>query len=1028
MLARHFRALALLLVLTLLAGASARLDDEKEPPDDEPSDAPPGKVEPVLNTGGHTATVAEMAFDPAARKLYTAGPPGEVNEWHVETGERLRVWRFPYIANRISLSRDGKRLAVAGHSAGTGEKPYWLIDLRTGDVTAGSLEGRGKIIHRLAFDFEGKRLAFALPRRFLVQPVDGKGKALDLPREGLTQGLTFDPTGKWLASGWFFLEAKKGEKKESGVRLYDVRPGPNRGPSVILEGASGPTPCVAFSPDGKRLACINGSTEPTLKVWAVSDNPGKPKQTFDRKALRGALKKALDRPGLGLWEPIGVAFLPGGDVIAAWEQGEHLRLFRVNLDKKTLTLLSGDLRRESRTGGMAVSQNGKYVAVSVRPGYKIAVYDLEANKLLTYRDPVTKKAAESFGPSLPPPLHVGWMPEGYGIVWGYTRQLKVKWQDTMTHGINLDTMKALEKGQRAKAVSPGELPPGWKVEFDNKQRAAFLTRPKAKSKVQIQLKEVQPVLTKVFKVKDGLRLLVNYDAGRHLAIVDPDTGKPLDQVGRLYFPVLDLAVSPDGKYLLVAGGDQRLRLYDLSKPRFPLLEVAARRQEWIAWTKEGYYAGSPGGEQLIGWKVSVKGQTLASFYPAQTFRKTHYKPEVLQELLRSGSLDSALQKVKAKSGGKAEVKARSVEDALPPTVTITKAERDPKNERKWTITAVAESADGKKQPIEMLKLLIDGRPLPGELSTKRLKAGERAVTWEVPDMPPGEKVELKVLARGPDTYGVSQPREITVPAPAAQRPALHVVSVGMTYTGDKALDLGPCPKNDAAEIFKQFPASCVGKDNLFGTAPHKHLLIDKAAGKEGVKAALDQVKKDVKPRDLVVFFYAGHGVVEKNEFYLLTHGSDLNALAGTALSGKALWDELADFPCQVLVLLDACHSGESAKVLRQPATDEASRKLADEECSVTLIDAAMGHQRALQPEGGKHGFFTQAVLAALKRNKDVTHNRFNGRQYVHHLFGDVFDEVEGLTKGRQHPTISLPWTVESYPVRQVAQARKAVAP
>jgi len=284
-------------------------------------------------------------------------------------------------------------------------------------------------------------------------------------------------------------------------------------------------------------------------------------------------------------------------------------------------------------------------------------------------------------------------------------------------------------------------------------------------------------------------------------------------------------------------------------------------------------------------------------------------------------------------------------------------------------------------------------------------------------MPEGA-VELKVLARGPDVVGVSPTRKIDVPVPVARRPALHVVAVGLTYKGNK-LDLGDCPKNDATEICKQIPAACAGPANYFGAAPQAHLLIDKDATRPGVLQALARVKKAVKPRDLLVFFFAGHGANEKGEFYLLTHEADPTNLAKTALSGKQLREALADFPCQVLVLLDACHSTNAGRALRSPA-DEASRDLADEECSATLIAAAMGHQRALQPPGGKHGYFTLAVLDALKRKRPgVAFNRLNGQQYVHHLFSDVFDEVQAATKDQQHPMLVLPWTVESYPLRKV---------
>jgi hypothetical protein len=122
----------------------------------------------------------------------------------------------------------------------------------------------------------------------------------------------------------------------------------------------------------------------------------------------------------------------------------------------------------------------------------------------------------------------------------------------------------------------------------------------------------------------------------------------------------------------------------------------------------------------------------------------------------------------------------------------------------------------------------------------------------------------------------------------------------------------------------------------------------------------------------------------------------------------------------VLVLLDACYSGLFGRAL-EPATDEASRQLTDEDCAVTLLAAAMGYEKALERKGASNGLFTSALLQALGRQKEVSHNRRDGRQYVHHLFADIHDDVQAESKGKQHPFLSLPWMVESFPVRRVGR-------
>jgi WD40 repeat protein len=1018
MTARWFRAPALLLLLVALAGPGGA-DDEQTPKSDEDGPAePPGKAVPVLDVGGHSGQITEMVFGKDGKHLYTVGAPGELREWDLSTGEARRVWRFSQSVWRIALSADGKRVAVAGPGGPPGKDgksrlPIWLVDLADGKISWQPALGKG-IVHHLAFAPDGKAIALSGEADTRVIALEQKAPVKVCKGTRHVETLAFDPSGEWLLTA-------RGGLKDTAPPLEIWNVSAKTPVPVALPKAAWEEPRAAWSADGKLVAAISGGDRPSFRVWKAGDRPAVDWE-LDHGGLIAQLGKQIQG---GAWHSVGVAFLPKEEVIACWKQDRRgdnrLQIVRFNLKtKRAASLPVNVFQPQPDAGRLALSPNGRFLAVTTNQAFKVQLVDLLTQGLVRRRDRKSGKLAElELGPPLERVWAVGWAAEGRAIAWGRgIRGPNFKETELYTRGLNLRTLEPLSPEAYRKAKQGGDLPDGWQLKRE------VLHRPN--KQVKLALPDTKITKGRAFKdQKKKVRLIVAHNNGHNLKIVDPDTGKPLASVGGRFDGIRDLAVSPDERYLLVNGGGAALHVYDLARPERALLQIVYDRGEWIALAEKGYYAGTYNGARLAGWKVSAGPDQPAAFFTAERFRKRLYKPELIQTLLEAGSLEAALKKVE-----KPGVKARNVEEMLPPQVTITKAEPDKKNQRKWTITAVAEAGPNKKQPIESLKLLIDGRPLPGELSVKPLKAGQRAVTWEVAEMPAGEKVELKVLARGPDVYGVSQPREITVPAPAAQRPALHVVSVGMTYTGDKALDLGACPKNDATEIFKQFPDSCVGKDNLFGSVSHKHLLIDKEAGKAGVLAALAKVKKDVKPRDLLVFFYAGHGVVERNEFYLLTHGANLNALAGTALSGSALREALGDFPCQVLVLLDACHSGKAGEALRnagygKPATDEASRSLADEECSVTLIAAAMGHQRALQPEGGSHGFFTDAILKALKRSREVTHNKFNGRQYVHHLFGDVFDEVEGLTNGKQHPTLSLPWTVESYPVRQVEQVRKA---
>ncbi|MEZ6125722.1 MAG: hypothetical protein R3C49_21460 [Planctomycetaceae bacterium] len=110
-----------------------------------------------------------------------------------------------------------------------------------------------------------------------------------------------------------------------------------------------------------------------------------------------------------------------------------------------------------------------------------------------------------------------------------------------------------------------------------------------------------------------------------LTLHDADSGTTLREFVGHTGIIWAVAVSPDGRTLLSASGDQTLKLWDLesvvSDPQLktvaPLLNFffTKDQQDFVAWTEEGYYSASPGGEDLIGWHTNRGIDKAASFPP-----------------------------------------------------------------------------------------------------------------------------------------------------------------------------------------------------------------------------------------------------------------------------------------------------------------------------------------------------------------------------------------------------------------------------
>ena len=345
----------------------------------------------------------------------------------------------------------------------------------------------------------------------------------------------------------------------------------------------------------------------------------------------------------------------------------------------------------------------------------------------------------------------------------------------------------------------------------------------------------------------------------------------------------ELCVSPDGRYLLSGGVDGILRILALDG-RGPMLSLFSAENDWVAWTPEGYYAASPGGEQLMGWQVNNGPYAMGTFYPASQFRKTLYRPDVIKRLLGGGSLDKALAGADAATGR--DGKRTDVARILPPKVAITtpsdaKVDLDGNT---LEIKAVASSVGD--HPVTTLRLLIDGRPAPeGLKSFTEPKLGEVRVSWTV-EVPPGNH-RLTVQASNAVSKAVSDPVEVVTANndnPVATAASLYVLAVGINDYPEKRLKLD-CAAPDAQALRQAFVTN---SSKLFRVVEVK-LLLNGEATRANMLEGLQWLAGKARPGDVVVVFYAGHGDCKiEDQFYLVPVDANLRNLSATGISGEAL--------------------------------------------------------------------------------------------------------------------------------------------
>jgi WD40 repeat protein len=915
----------------------------------------------VLDSGGHTAEVVKVLFTPDGQQVVTVSRDKTVRVWDVQTGQTVRVLRPPIghgLAGELfagALSPDGKTLAVAGYGVLDGKDrvgPIYLIPLTGGPVRV--LKGIPRSLYALAFSPDGKRLAAGWTEGTAVVWDAASGRP-EKTLLGHTKGinvLAFSPDGSRLATG----------SSDRTVRLWSVASGKGE---AVLEGAPDVVMAVAWSADGKKVHG-GGLHDGTVHVWDAAT--GAEERVIDQDLVAGAVLDLTVRDGQ--------------DLLCTWRQRKSRQHFRggtSHVNPATGAHREGLVLHEGSTAtamSTALTRDGKLAATSGGDDHQTYLWSIADGKVVHRLAGLGR-----------PVFSVGWSAEVPAIGWGVPRKAG-------------DHKPPLQWSLR-----PGDLT--LSTRLDPKSFGGALRTHGGLSLVQVgqsrlAVKEGDEVLATltVSGVIDSFTLLpgdrVAVGVGDWITLFEARTGKHLRGLGRHLGRTFTMAPSPDGKYLVSGSTDQTVRVWDPRHPN-PVLSVFAVGSEWVAWTPEGYYAASPGGERLMGWHVNNGTDKLASFYPASRFRASLYRPDLIRLLLADG-IDGDLKKALAaadRARGRPQTEATEVADVLPPKVTLAAPGVKEPTVHEPTLEVAATALGMGKHPVKSLQLLVDGRPYEGNKSLRvydAVKPGEAVKEKWTVQLTPGEH-SLRVLARSAVSMGMSDDLEVTYAQPVP-RPSLYLLAVGIDSYKDKNLKL-KCAVQDATELEKAFEDRSKG---LFDVKAK--VLRDGEATQAGLLAGLDWLKANMKPHDLAVVFYAGHGDTDaKGRFYLLPQDVDVGKLADTGVSGDVLKQHLADLPGKVVLLLDACHSGSIGRVVNDLARD-----LAGDDSGVVVMCAALGDERAGEANG--HGFFCQALIEALEGK--AAKNPRDGCVYFHHLEQYVMDRVPELSRDEQHATTAKP--------------------
>lgn len=181
-------------------------------------------------------------------------------------------------------------------------------------------------------------------------------------------------------------------------------------------------------------------------------------------------------------------------------------------------------------------------------------------------------------------------------------------------------------------------------------------------------------------------------------------------------------------------------------------------------------------------------------------------------------------------------------------------------------------------------------------------------------------------------------------------------------------------------------------------------LFNEEASRTALEAAFGRAQLTAGPRDVFVFYYAGHGVMsedgERNFFLMPAESTQLYGttveLASRAVSSSQLQAWSRDIPAQKqLFLLDACQSAGAleAVAVRGAAQEKAIAQLS-RSTGTHWLAASGSEQFASEVEELGHGVFTHALIEGLKGAADSG----DGRVTVNELKSYLEAQVPELTR------------------------------
>ncbi|HEV3439912.1 MAG TPA: caspase family protein, partial [Gemmata sp.] len=549
----------------------------------------------------------------------------------------------------------------------------------------------------------------------------------------------------------------------------------------------------------------------------------------------------------------------------------------------------------------------------------------------------------------------------------------------------------------------------------------------------------QPALGAAFEVKEGKLVVARVDVGSPAYEAGLTKGDAIDLLvidGRRFFDLrpgekqlgtaeaaVEALKHPQSGIELVFGWvspgqvgrratPTRLKQRPLWK-WFPAFDDHNRLTDSVVWMWYGsyYYTASVHGDRMIGWNMNdIKVDGTPTFHPLERFKHLFLKPDTIAKLMATRSVEEAL-----KDAQDGNPQRRSFRDSEPAPVTLALKQGVVRGDGVPVTISVNPQGNNPDLLPNRVELWVNDYRFDLWAGNGK-DALQKDVVIPASAFRAGDN-QITVLAMNPARGRAEDSRLIANPI-AMGKPDLHGVAVGINdysshrkaVNGVRAFgDLGKARAD--AEGFQEELLTYRGAGKCFPEG-NVAMFLDGAADRKSILAALNELKKSrVKPDDLLVVFFAGHGdLLTANGKEPLDPTSGRGGLtadtglfvfccpnyiptkaAATALSGEELFESLAGINCRKLVLLDTCHAGGAVEA-------NLLRRFIPNGQGPFVIAACDQSEQSFEDNKLGHGVFTYAVLEAFGPKFRKANVNSDGKLSPKELYDYVSDRVPVLMR------------------------------